>query len=253
MVFVRSTDHGLTWNSAQVLENGWGLSKIAVAADGAVVLGFPVQGDPRCGSSPGIVLRRSTDGGATFGSGTCIFADPTGEIQPSFIWPEAHPSDASKLYLAFAGRIGSLSSSLHIFFMKSADGGSTWTAPVRIDDVVLDDHVDHWAPSLAVTASGRLDLAWFDWRNSAPPIQSGSWQPSDVYYSFSVDSGATWAGTSWGTLNNRLTPVTATAFLGGGSDFLTTISLGTMTYVAYSQDRGNVHILGGYVVSLQYH
>jgi hypothetical protein len=254
MAFVRSTDHGATWNSAKVIESAYfNVDNYAVAADGAVFLFIPVSAsDPRCGSRPGIVLRRSTDGGAAFTSGTCIFADATGEAQPNFLWPAAHPSDPAKIYLAFDGHIGSLSSQ-HIFFLKSADGGNTWTAPLRTDDTVLDDHVDHYSPSLSVTASGRLDLSWFDYRNSSPTIVATQWQPTDVYHSFSLDAGATWAGTPWGTANVRLTPVTATTLRGGGNDFLTTIASGDMTYVAYAQDRSNVHLFNGFVAILQYH
>src|SRR5262249_16173818 len=127
-----------------------------------------------------------------------------------------------------------------------------WSSPLRVDDVVLDDRVDHLTPTLAVS-SNRLDVAWFDYRNSSPAYAVAPWQPSDVYHSFSLDGGGTWAGSAWGTSNVRVTPVTGTTFLGGGNDFLTIVSSGSKAWVAYAQDRDGSHFLNGHVATLTYH
>jgi len=253
MVFVRSTDHGLTWNSGQVLEADYfNVDQIGVSANGTVLIAErTTPSDPRCSSGHGIVLRKSTDGGATFTPGVCVF-NPAGDIEPNFVWPASHPSDASRLWMAFDARVNSLASQ-HIFVMRSTDGGAAWSAPVRVDDTVLDDHVDHYAPSLAVSSSGRLDMAWFDYRNATPTTVAAMWQPIDVYHSVSTNGGVSWAGTAWGTSNIRLSPVTASAFVGGHSDFLTTVSSGNKTWVAYSQDRRFINSLDGHVAILTYH
>ncbi|HYV86551.1 MAG TPA: PKD domain-containing protein [Patescibacteria group bacterium] len=225
-VFARSTDGGGSWTSAQALSTLGFTSALGVGADGTVYHAAATNGAP-CPASKGIALKRSIDGGATFGAPTCAY-NASGDLTPVRTWPAADPSSAARVYVVFDAAAASLGGSVHVYAIRSTDGGNTWSAPVRIDAVLPGDVVDHYRPSLSVSSSGRLDVAWFDYRNSSPTRAIANGQLADVYYAYSLDFGVTWSA------NLRLSPVSQGALYGGFNDFLTVTSAGTRAYVAYS-------------------
>ena len=83
---------------------------------------------------------------------------------------------------------------LEVYTSSSSDGTS-WTAPKRLNDDNPSDDRDHELPAVAVTPNGRIDVAWYDYRNDPYPNPgSGNLgNRQDVYYSHSTDGGATWS------------------------------------------------------------
>lgn len=86
-----------------------------------------------------------------------------------------------------------------IAFMRSTDGGKTWSQPQKVNDV---DPKRTWTfcefcPSMDVAPSGRIDVAWYDWRNDVAFDESMGADATntfqDVYYTYSTDGGRTWA------------------------------------------------------------
>lgn len=81
----------------------------------------------------------------------------------------------------------------------SADHGSSWRTPVRLDDASAPaDRGDEFYPDVSVAPNGRVDVAWHDFRNDPTgPRQVGQFYRSerywDVYYSYSTDAGATFS------------------------------------------------------------
>lgn len=74
-----------------------------------------------------------------------------------------------------------------LYFARSADGGFTWETGIRVNDD--GPGAIQWMPSMSVAPNGRIDVFWFDTRNS-----SGHPVPwSELFYSFSTDGGITWA------------------------------------------------------------
>jgi hypothetical protein len=71
-----------------------------------------------------------------------------------------------------------------VFFTRSDDGGRTWAPNVRVDDFPGFERI-HERPSLAVDRRGRVHVAWADLRAREPD--------TNVFYSRSVDGGATFA------------------------------------------------------------
>jgi len=82
-----------------------------------------------------------------------------------------------------------------LVFIRSTDGGGTWSRPVVINDDPLSPTSWQWFNTLSVAPDGRLDVVWNDTRNS------GAVNLSELYYSFSTDGGLTWS------LNSPASPV----------------------------------------------
>ena len=143
-----------------------------------------------------IFQATSRDGGRTF-THKVIHTTPGGDNYDFLITPvpAVHP-DNGELYLAWEDvgrRIPA------VLFMRSADKGETWSEPVKLNDV---DPRRRWdftemTPWMTVTPGGRLDTAWYDWRDdTAFTPAAGTVRATNalqnVYYSSSVDGGRTW-------------------------------------------------------------
>lgn len=70
-----------------------------------------------------------------------------------------------------------------ILLMRSADGGATWSEPVRVNDDT--GSADQFFPSVAVAPNGRVDVVFYDRRDD--PAN----KLLTLYYAFSVDGGQT--------------------------------------------------------------
>jgi hypothetical protein len=82
---------------------------------------------------------------------------------------------------------------LEVYFRASGDGGRTWT-----DKKLLNDdpkgRANQIDPGIAVSPDGRIDVAWYDGRlNPGPLAQRTETGLNDVYLTYSMDGGATFA------------------------------------------------------------
>jgi hypothetical protein len=57
-------------------------------------------------------------------------------------------------------------------FVRSTDGGQTFSAPHRINDDPTPQSKWHWIGKFSVAPNGRLDAVWYDTRNAANNIDS---------------------------------------------------------------------------------
>lgn len=79
-------------------------------------------------------------------------------------------------------------------FVRSTDGGLTWSAPKTLNNDALNAGATHWLGAMAVAPSGRIDATWYD--NRANPASN----QSALFFTSSYDGGLTW------TPNVQLTP-----------------------------------------------
>jgi hypothetical protein len=73
-----------------------------------------------------------------------------------------------------------------IYFQRSTDGAKTWSSPVRLNDDDPTAQTYHFMPNMSVAPNGRIDVAWYDFRNA-------NRFENDVYYTYSTDNGVSWA------------------------------------------------------------
>ncbi|MDY7107665.1 MAG: sialidase family protein [Planctomycetota bacterium] len=105
------------------------------------------------------------------------------------VWIAADHSDGP-----YAGNLYVLSSvnppgpdPMDVHFIRSTDGGLTWSDPVRVNDDD-NDAAWQWFATMAVSPDGRIDVIFNDTRND-----STGGTMSELFYTCSTDAGETWA------------------------------------------------------------
>ncbi|MGH7687099.1 MAG: sialidase family protein [Candidatus Dormibacteria bacterium] len=83
---------------------------------------------------------------------------------------------------------------LDVLYSSSTDG-SSWSSPKRLNDDPKSDGRDQELPAVSISPNGRIDVAFYDYRNDPYPIpQNGDiGNRQDVYYTFSTDGGSNWS------------------------------------------------------------
>ncbi len=76
---------------------------------------------------------------------------------------------------------------LDVHFVRSTDGGLTWSDPVRVNDDPMGNGAWQWFGTMSVAPNGRIDVIWNDTREDVL-----AWY-SELYYSSSSDAGITWS------------------------------------------------------------
>ena len=138
----------------------------------------------------GIFLSRSTDRGRTW-SVTQVrpfdYGNGSTFVIPQVRWSSEGGSDGT-LHLVYDGSDRpEVAAYSNVYYMRSTDGGRTWTDPELLPD---DDPAllnGKYIPNMSIAPNGRIDVAWWDTRDD-PGIRA-----NDVYYTYSTDNGRTWA------------------------------------------------------------
>jgi len=135
----------------------------------------------------GTYLSRSTDGGRTF---TVRELSPLPDVlyYPVVKWSE-QGGDQGTLHLVYEREGPQRAKWVQdIFHKRSSDRGDTWSEPVTLnDDKDTGQLIGQFHPNIAIAPDGRVDVAWWDFRND------GGNFANDVYMTSSGDNGSTWA------------------------------------------------------------
>lgn len=225
--FVRSTDGGLTYQEPEeALPIGSaGFGRMAVGTDSEVYLAG-IDETPKSSNELGIVrsghyFMKSTN--AKDPSASPVFSaqkvDMGGDSMMFFSAQLQLPNplggdgdvqigvDQSNSFLQgniymlahvtpYGWQQGSDPQDMH--FIRSTDGGSTWSTPIRINDDPAGKTAFQWFPMLSVAPNSRIDAVWYDTRNGAG---NAPYRFSQLYYTYSWDGGLTWSP------NRAVTPV----------------------------------------------
>jgi hypothetical protein len=113
-----------------------------------------------------------------------------------------------------------------VMFVRSTNGGQTFSAPRRINDDPVNHAKWHWFGTLSVAPNGRIDAVWLDTRSAANN------NDSQLFYSYSLDGGNTWS-------RNVATSNSFNPFLGYPNqnklgDYITIVSDNAGANVAYA-------------------
>lgn len=210
--FVRSTDGGLTFSTVRLVEGSAAfcdnptrgrpsesracdatLGAIpAVLPDGTLAVAFAYFDIMSTGKIPTrLAVTTTHDGGTTWTPPVLIatISDIIGVFRPDRYRTFSLPAFAAdpahgKLYIAWADK-GTGDSD--ILFAASSDQGSTWTAPLRVNDDPTSNGANQFQPQLAVAPNGVLTVSFFDTRRDPQH------HLIDVYLAQSADGGATFA------------------------------------------------------------
>jgi subtilisin-like proprotein convertase family protein len=199
--FSRSTDFGNTWTTPISMSSGTSQSgigsDIATDKNGNVYYFWPAT------NGKTILVRKSTDGGASFGAAVTVantqdgydFAIPAMETRRAFIYAAADADlssgpFANRVYVAWtdttAPESGTAASNHARIQVAWSDNGTTWT--VRTPHETADaNSVDRFHPWIGVGSDGTVHVMFYDTR------QNQARTSVDIYYSKSTDGGNTWS------------------------------------------------------------
>jgi hypothetical protein len=185
-----SRDRGQTFARAVTVnppsQVGPAVTYILPQIDAAGSLYVPFVTFPPNGSASTIFVARSDDDGQSF---TPFVPVTTVNLIPTPGLPNtrfrdgitetfaASPTHAGHVYLAYEDWNGT---DINVKFTQSADGGSTWSTPVQVNDNIDAAGVptDQFQPTIAAGPNGAVAIAFYDRRRSCP--SEPSVLPADV-------------------------------------------------------------------------
>ena len=195
--FSRSTDGGFTWMDPINIPNSpaWGTPD--VDANGNLFIGGVNL------NTGGIWCVRSTNAkngavipsfdqvtainlGGFIASGETL--NPEGILGQVFLAADrSGTSTNNNVYMLASTKASANSTGSDVMFVRSTNGGQTFSAPRRINDDQGNSTLWHWFATMSVAPNGRIDAVWLDTRNS------GNNFDSQLFYSYSRDGGDTWS------------------------------------------------------------
>ncbi|MFF2479861.1 sialidase family protein [Paenibacillus sp. NPDC058071] len=202
-LFTRSLDQGLTWSAPILLTNqvqnvsNFG-STIAIGPRGEIYVGWMQYGP----GTPQFLLRRSDDGGVTFGpivNISNVSLVPTPLPVPTFgfrvltiayLAVDISPFNGGGV--VYAAWQDNRTGSAHIFMSRSTNSGVSWSTPIQVDDSPAG--TQNFLPNLTVSRdNGSVQIMYYTNRVTSNLI--------DVFLAVSNNAGSTFLP------NTRITSV----------------------------------------------
>ena len=230
--FQRSTDGGVSWQSPVTIPNSPVYGTLDVDSNGNVYVGGEGGSAFFCerssnaqiaGQTPRFDRSTSVNMGGFLGSGGINPAGLTGMV---FLAVD-HSTGATKDNIYMLGSIvPNGRSTTDVMFVRSTDGGVTFSTAKRVNDDPVNPSKWHWFGTFSVAPNGRLDAVWHDTRNAANNTDS------QLFYSWSTDAGNTWAPNV--QVSDTFNPFEGYPNQDKIGDYITMVSDNTGADVAYS-------------------
>jgi hypothetical protein len=235
--FQRSTDGGVTWQAPIVVPGGTDLGTLDVDTNGNLFIGGEGFSNFNCvrssnaqiaGQTPTFDRNTSVNMGGSLGSGGINPAGLDGQL---FLAIDRSGTATNNNIYMLASVVPTGRSTTDVMFVRSTDGGLTFTAPRRINDDPVNPSKWHWFGTLSVAPNGRIDSVWLDTRNAANNTDS------QLFYSYSVDGGNTWSANV--AVSNSFNPFIGYPNQSKIGDYMTIVSDNTGGSVAYPATFNN--------------
>lgn len=186
-LFVTYSDNGTTWSTPKQLSSSF--------IRDVQITGAPIGGKLGTTSTVFIaamdegggglatrqnVMYRSLDGGVTWtsvimgarfnavGDGTCASNSYFAKVNPIWRhmgWGEPAVGPGGVVHYVYAAH-GTGSDNGDIFYQRSTNNGTTWSAPVKVNQDTDNLYKTQWMPSLSATGTGRVTISWYDRRSA---------------------------------------------------------------------------------------
>lgn len=188
----------------------------------------------------GVVVARSTDGGATFSAPSLAVSKDIGTHFVDHDWIAVDMADPERLYLVYndidySGNVcgtdpgsGSIIARYAIELVRSSDAGANWTAPVEIEQVCADAASPYAmvnGPRVAVGPQGQVYVTWEAAGEAGAPMTS-----RQIKIAKSIDAGASFGAA---------TVVAQAAPVGDGADLQGFIRVAEFPDIAIGKGKNN--------------
>jgi hypothetical protein len=229
--FQRSTNGGVTWQNPIVVPHGPVYGTLDVDTNGNLFIGgegssfYCVRSSNAQIGSQTPTFDRSTpvNMGGFIGSGGI---NPAGLDGMVFLAIDRSGTATNNNIYMLASVVPSGRSTTDVMFVRSTDGGMTFSAPRKINDDPVNPNKWHWFGTMSVAPNGRIDSVWYDTRNAANNTDS------QLFYSWSTDGGVTWAPNV--AVSNSFNPFEGYPNQDKIGDYITIVSDNIGGNVAYS-------------------
>ncbi|AFH49868.1 BNR/Asp-box repeat protein [Ignavibacterium album JCM 16511] len=191
--FSRSTDKGLTWSNAITISDQSG---DCIDSDNTVEGAVPCVGPNgeiyvSWAGPLGLVFDKSTDGGLTWGTDIFVSDIPGGwDFDVSGIYrcnglpitacDTSQSPYRGNIYINWSDQRNGTNNT-DVFFVKSTDGGNTWSSPLKVNDDNSNRHQFFTWMTIDQT-TGAIYIVFYDRRNTTGDA-------TDVYVARSTNGG----------------------------------------------------------------
>ena len=233
LIFNRSTDAGVTWQTPLAIPQSPQIGTLDVDANGNLFVG---------GAGDGGAFRCARSSNAQDGNQTPTFEQVAevdmggllllGGINPEgldgqlFLAVDRSGGPTNNNVYMLASVVPSGRSTTDVMFVRSTDDGLTFSAPQKINDDPVNPSKWHWFGTFSVAPNGRLDAVWYDTRNAANNTDS------QLFYSYSTDAGVTWSSNV--AVSDAFNPFEGYPNQSKIGDYITIVSDNTGGNVAYA-------------------
>ena len=248
VVLKYSTNFGSSWSALVNLSGSLNPGShaqgcnVQTGPNGEVYVTFAIY-DGWPGGEDAIGFAKSTDGGTTW-TKTRIYSALNfgirGEIKPTLIRVASFPSmsvdrsggvNNGNIYITWPQRgVTPAGSDPDIVMIRSTNGGTTWSAPVRVNNDPMNNGRDQYYPWCAVDQNtGQLNIVFYDSRNTTN-------DSTGVFMATSTDGGVTFANFQVSDQNFRPKPISG---LAGGyqGDYIGIAAANNKAYPFWMDDR----------------
>ncbi len=190
--FTRSTDGGETYEPCRAISGTpmWGT--MAIGPEGQLYIvgrGFTVTRSNNAqnpAQTPSWDFSRFVD----LDGDVSGFGGPNPDGLGGQAWIATDVSQGTSrgnVYVLASVERNSTADPLDVMFSRSTNDGWTWSSEVRVNDDSTSNGAYQWFGTMSVAPNGRIDVVWYDTRNDPGGYDS------EVYYTYSSDTGQTWA------------------------------------------------------------